>query len=32
MQSLREIADELETQVSADLWPLPSYRELLFIK
>ena len=32
MNSLREIADELETRVAADLWPLPSYRELLFFK
>jgi len=27
---LREAADELETQVADDLWPLPKYRELLF--
>jgi glutamine synthetase len=27
---LREIADELETIVADDLWPLPKYRELLF--
>jgi glutamine synthetase len=27
---LREVADELETVVSDDLWPLPKYRELLF--
>ena len=27
---LREVADELETLVSDDLWPLPKYRELLF--
>ena len=32
MDSLREAADELETLVAADLWTLPSYRELLFIK
>jgi glutamine synthetase len=32
MGSLREITDDLETRVSTDLWPLPSYRELLFIK
>ena len=32
MYSLRELADELETRVSADLWPMPSYREMLFIK
>jgi len=27
---LREAADELETVVADDLWPLPKYRELLF--
>ena len=27
---LREAADELETLVADDLWPLPKYRELLF--
>ena len=27
---VREAADELETLVSDDLWPLPKYRELLF--
>jgi glutamine synthetase len=27
---LRDIADELETIVADDLWPLPKYRELLF--
>ncbi|MEE8171085.1 MAG: glutamine synthetase III [Phycisphaerae bacterium] len=32
MERLREQADELECQISADLWPLPSYRELLFTK
>jgi len=28
--TLREVADELETLVADDLWPLPKYRELLF--
>ena len=28
--ALRAIADELESLVSDDLWPLPKYRELLF--
>ncbi len=32
MTELRALSDELETLVAADLWPLPSYRELLFIK
>ena len=27
---LREVADELESLVADDLWPLPKYRELLF--
>jgi len=27
---LRNVADELETLVSDELWPLPKYRELLF--
>ena len=29
-EKVREVADELETLVSDDLWPLPKYRELLF--
>ncbi len=29
-EALRKVADELETVVSDDLWPLPKYRELLF--
>jgi glutamine synthetase len=28
--ALRAAADELETIVSDELWPLPKYRELLF--
>ena len=28
--ALRGVADELETLVADDLWPLPKYRELLF--
>ncbi|MFG0328092.1 MAG: glutamine synthetase III [Phycisphaerales bacterium JB037] len=32
MTALREIADALEGEVAADLWPLPSYSELLFLK
>jgi glutamine synthetase len=32
MDELRELGDKLETRVAADLWPLASYRELLFIK
>lgn len=30
MQSLRAAADELETIVAADYWPIPTYSELLF--
>ena len=29
---LRETGDALEAVVAADLWPLPSYRTLLFLK
>ena len=32
MDRLRQVGDELELRVAADLWPMPSYRELLFIK
>ena len=32
MLTVRESADKLETMVSDDLWPLPTYREMLFIK
>ena len=32
MDSLRQVADELETVVDADLWPLPTYAEMLFVK
>ena len=32
MTRLRTAVDALETHVPADLWPLPTYRELLFLK
>ncbi|MBU0678683.1 MAG: glutamine synthetase III [Verrucomicrobia bacterium] len=32
MNAVRGVADKLETLVSDDLWPLPSYQEMLFIK
>jgi glutamine synthetase len=32
MAELREVVDMLETLVAADLWPLPTYRDLLFLK
>jgi glutamine synthetase len=32
MNAVRTVADKLETVVADDLWPLPTYREMLFIK
>jgi glutamine synthetase len=32
MASMREAADKLEKIVADDLWPLPKYSEILFIK
>jgi glutamine synthetase len=32
MGTVREAADTLETIVDADLWPLPSYAEMLFLR
>ncbi len=32
MEELRTLGDKLETLVADDLWPLPTYREMLFIK
>ena len=32
MSEVREIADQLERTVADDLWPLPRYSEMLFIK
>jgi glutamine synthetase len=32
MTELRKCGDRLETIVADDLWPLPTYREMLFIK
>ena len=32
MEATREIADRLEKLVADDLWPLPKYEEMLFIK
>jgi glutamine synthetase len=32
MLEVRKISDKLETIVADDLWPLPTYREMLFIK
>jgi glutamine synthetase len=32
MQRLRQVGDALEGLVAADLWPWPTYRDLLFLK
>jgi glutamine synthetase len=32
MNEVRAHADVLETEVADELWPLPKYREMLFIK
>jgi glutamine synthetase len=32
MDAVREVADKLEKVVADDLWPLPKYSEILFIK
>jgi glutamine synthetase len=32
MTAVRGLGDKLETMVADDLWPLPTYREMLFIK
>jgi glutamine synthetase len=32
MDKVREYADGLEAEVADDLWPLPTYQEMLFIK
>ena len=32
MNALREVGDALEYIVPQNLWPLPTYREMLFVK
>jgi len=32
ISAVRKVADELEGMVADDLWPLPTYQEMLFIK
>ena len=32
MEAVRHAADDLERTVPHDLWPLPTYREILFVK
>jgi glutamine synthetase type III len=32
MGALRDIGDRIEVVMPSDSWPLPTYREMLFIK
>jgi glutamine synthetase type III len=32
MEATRTAADDLETRIAEDIWPLPGYREMLSIK
>ena len=32
MAAVRAVADRLEKVVPDDLWPLPTYRDMLFVK
>ncbi len=32
MNALREVADKIEGEVADDLWPLPTYQEMLFVR
>ena len=32
MQDLRALADDLQLHVADEFWPMPTYRELLFLK
>jgi glutamine synthetase len=32
MQDLRTVADELQLNVADEFWPMPTYRDLLFLK
>jgi glutamine synthetase len=31
MDAVREAADQIEAQIADDLWPLPTYQEMLYI-
>jgi glutamine synthetase type III len=31
MSELRQISDEVESVIADDYWPLPKYREMLFL-
>jgi glutamine synthetase len=32
MQAVRTVVDKLEKRVPDDFWPLPTYRDMLFVK
>jgi glutamine synthetase len=32
MAKLREVGDEIEVRTPHEIWPLPTYREMLFVK
>ena len=32
MVALRDLGDQIELMIPHELWPLPTYREMLFIK
>ena len=32
MNAVREVADRMEKVIPDDLWPLPTYRDMLFVK
>jgi glutamine synthetase len=32
MAAVREVVDRMEKVIPDDLWPLPRYREMLFVK
>ena len=32
MVTLREIGDQIEVVMPHEIWPLPTYREMLFVK
>ena len=32
MADLRSLADTIELHVESSLWPMPTYREMLFLK
>jgi len=32
MNAVREVADRMEKAIPDDLWPIPTYRDMLFVK